>query len=415
MKRLYQFVTAIVVCAMGLPFFATGQMVADSVEMGATYANDIYYSMENGEVHSVDRNNWDVAFFTSPWSSEILVNDGAGAELRTYPNADTSSWDAIDTTGLHTWPVLYNDPDNWQNGAFSRFSTGHPDYGWGVYNTITHDVVGDSLYILTFADGTAKKVWILKKISTQNTYIFKYANLDGSNEVMETIACGDYTAKNFVYYSMHTGELLDREPASDTWDILFTKYVAILENGSPYPVTGVLNNVDVPANEFNEVGSDFDDWSSMPMDSTKSPIGYDWKYFDMGTFSYVVDDSTAFFVSNKSKDVYKLTFSVFDYMVGKVVFATGLVSPANIGDVKPLDQFHIYPNPASGSVTLEAIQGVVPEAVTITDLSGKIVFRSEQVNSLTRIDIGSIPSGMYLVTIQSGSEQYIQKLLINNN
>ncbi len=412
MKRLYQFVAAILLYGMIITDFAYGQMTVDSIVMGPSYANDIYYSMENGEVHSVDRDNWDIAFHTLTWSSEILINEGAGAELRTYPKADTSGWDAIDTTGLSTWPVLYNDEHEWLNGAFSRFTKGHPDYGWGVYNAITHDVVGDSLYILTFADGTAKKIWIQRKISTQNVYKFKYADLDGSNEVAETVGCADYASKNFVYYSLHTGELLDREPASGSWDILFTKYIAIQENGTPYPVTGVLNNIDVPANEFNEVGQDFDDWSAKPMDSTKSPIGYDWKYFNMGTFSYVVDDSTAFFISTRATDVYKLVFSVFDYMAGKVVFSKSMVSPATVGEVIKDGQFAIYPNPASGMITLQAVHGLQPEVVTILDLSGRAVLRTEATGATVRLDVSGIPSGMYLVSIRTGDQQHIQKLLI---
>ena len=51
-----------------------------------------------------------------------------------------------------------------------------------------------------------------------------YANLDGTDEVSETVVCSDYTDKNFLYYSLHTGEVIDREPAAASWDILFTKY-----------------------------------------------------------------------------------------------------------------------------------------------------------------------------------------------
>ena len=415
MRRLYQFIGAIVAFGLSLitPVFA--QLEADSVTMGAAYANDIYYSLENGEVQSVDRDNWDIGFYTSTWSAGIITNEGNGVELRLYPNADTTGWDNIDTTGLSTWPVLYNSPDLWEDGAFNRSAKNHPDYGWGVYNTINHDVVGDSIYILSFVEGSPKKIWIQRKISTQNTFIFKYADLDGSNEVNETVVCSDYTDKNFLYYSLQTQEVLDREPSSDSWDLLFTKYIAMLDGNVPYPVTGVLVNEDVPANRFDEVGADFDDWSSMPFDSTKVPIGYDWKYFDMGIFNYVVEDSIAFFVSNRNTDVYKLVFKGFDFMVGHFVFEKGLVSPAGFGEVRDRDQVRVFPNPASDNITLEMKPGVTPDAVTILDLAGRTVFSSRDLGQVTTFNLSGLPAGMYVIRVQDGREQYVQKLMINRN
>ena len=415
MKRLYQFVTAIVICALGMSSYAFAQMEADSIEMGGGYANDVYYSLENGEILTVDRTNWDIAFYTVTWSAGIIINEGNGVELRVYPNADTAGWSSVDTTGLSTWPRLYNSPEMWEDGAFNRSATNHPNYGWGVYNTITHDVVGDSIYILTFNEAPAKKIWIERKISTANTYMFKYADLDGSNEVSETVTCSDFTSKNFLYYSLQNQEVLDREPASESWDLLFTKYVAMLPGNVPYPVTGVLLNEDVPANRFDEVGPDFDDWSSVPFDSTKVPIGYDWKYFDMSIFSYVVEDSIAFFVSDRQTNVYKLVFNAFDYTIGKFVFDKSMISAAGLFEAKQADQFYLYPNPANGFVNLETINGMLPDAISIMDLSGREVYRANDVNQTTRLDLGDLPNGMYLVMLMAGEEQHVQKLLIQNN
>ncbi|MEZ5083046.1 MAG: hypothetical protein R2750_06320 [Bacteroidales bacterium] len=243
MKNVYYFVLVTLFFTSLISSKAIGQMQQDSVEMGPGYANDIYYSMQDGFISSVDRKNWDLGFYTSAWSAGIIINDGNGAELYLYPNADTSGWMSVDTTGLSTWTVLYNSVDDCEMGAFNINEKGHPDYGWGVYNTINHDVVGDSLYIIKLMNGSDamyKKLWIERKISIQNTYIFKYADLDGSNEHQETLVATPYTSKNFIYYSLQTNEVLDREPNSDSWDILFTKYNTILEEGSPYIVTGVV-------------------------------------------------------------------------------------------------------------------------------------------------------------------------------
>ncbi len=132
--------------------------------MGAGYANDVYYSFQNGTVKTVDRTNWDIAFFTPVFSAGVMINDGKGIVLYTYPKADTSGWNSVDTSGLSTWPGMYNSLDDWENGAFDRNAKGHPDYGWGVYNGINHNVVGDSIFIMKLSESVYKKFWLMKKI-----------------------------------------------------------------------------------------------------------------------------------------------------------------------------------------------------------------------------------------------------------
>jgi len=128
----------------------SGQAVnaLDSIVLGPGYANDIYYSFENGVVASVPRTNWDIGFHTTVWTAAIITNGAAGVNLYTYPKADTTGWNTVDTAGISSRTVLYDSEDDWEDGAFNRGAAGHPDYGWGKYNPINHDVVGDSVYIL---------------------------------------------------------------------------------------------------------------------------------------------------------------------------------------------------------------------------------------------------------------------------
>ncbi|MBT4189699.1 MAG: hypothetical protein HOE16_00755, partial [Lentimicrobiaceae bacterium] len=273
----------------------------DTLSMNPGYASDIFYSMSQGEVLNTPRAGWDMAFYTSAFSAGIIINEGSGVELYAYPNGDTSAWSSMDTTGLSSWTPLYNSPTDWEDGAFNRTSQGHPDYGWGVYNMITHSIVGDSLFVIKTEDGSFKKLWIVDKISVDNLYNIRFADLDGANQVDQSIDVKPFISKNFIYYSITNDELLDREP-SESWDMLFTKYIDLTTNSSgelvEYLVTGVTSNIGLHANKFTGVGPDFDDWISKPFDSLKNTIGYDWKSFDMQTFSWVVDDSIAFFVKD---------------------------------------------------------------------------------------------------------------------
>ena len=411
MKKLYLFCISALMLTITTNY-TNAQTEADSIMMGASYANDVYYSFANGEVHSVDRSNWDIGFYTNTWSAGVIVNDGKGIELRVYPAADTNGWNSIDTTGLSANPVLYNSVDSWEEGAFNVGSSGHPDYGWGKYNTITHAVVGDSIYIMKLADGSFKKFWIVKKVSVENTYYFRYANLDGTDEVNVTLNCNDYTDKNFVYYSIENGEVIDREPLSGAWDVLFTKYMGVLDGGVRYPVTGVLNNIDVPANRFEMVDPGFEDWTAAPMDSTKAPIGHNWKYFDMTQFTYIVEDSLVFFVRNFNKDVYKLVFSSFDYTVGKAVFEKSMVHASAVSEVSQNHQFVVFPNPATDHISIRPLNGFEGGEVRISDFSGKTVYSGNMGTLDTRVSVSNLKPGMYLLTVHSGNETAVQKLLI---
>ncbi len=387
-------------------------MEDDSVTMGNGYANDIYYSFENGEVTSVVRTNWDIGFYTSTWSAGIIINDGTGMELYLYPKADTSGWSSVDTTGLSTWSVLYNSTEDWEIGAFNRNELGHPDYGWGVYNTITHDVVGDSIYIMKWPNNVYKKFQVIKKVSTQNTYYFRYANLDGTDEVNEVIDCSSYTAKNFVYYSLTNQEVLDREPVSDSWDILFTKYNTILEDGSPYLVVGLLSNINVSSNRFDPVDESYNNWSALPMDSSRASIGYDWKAYSF-TSGWEVYDSTVFFVNGLDGNVYKLLFTGFEgTSSGKIVFEKSLASPAGISVVNEDPVFLIYPNPASDIVSIQRLNASEDQTFRITDLNGKEVFEGNLFDGKSTVNISRFNSGLYFIFIGNGSETSVHKLLI---
>ncbi len=228
--------------------------------------------------------------------------------LKIIGNADTTGWDNIDTTGLSSWKELYNSLEEWEDGAFNRNAKGHPDYGWGIYNMATHNLIGDSIYIVKFADESVKKLWIQSKNSGASTYYFKYADLDGANEVSEVVNCSDHADKNFLYYSMQTQEIIDRDPVSDTWDILFTKYMGV-SNGQPYILTGVVNNVSVKGNMFAPVDTGLFRLGCLRMDSMKITVGADWKYFDMEyILLYYRRFNRIFCYCNfKTEHIYKIT------------------------------------------------------------------------------------------------------------
>ena len=135
------------------------------VVTGAGYADDVYYSLENGTVTTVARNNWDIAFVTQQMSVSVLANNGSGVELYTYPEGDIDDWATVDTTGMD-WTPMYNSIETWDMGAFNANTIPGDDfdYGWGRYNMTTHTIIGDSIFIIRTLADSIMKVAIVQKI-----------------------------------------------------------------------------------------------------------------------------------------------------------------------------------------------------------------------------------------------------------
>ncbi|MEZ4906167.1 MAG: hypothetical protein R2771_00590 [Saprospiraceae bacterium] len=223
MKRNYYIFIALIFINFTAAFAQNSE--GKQVTTGAGYADEVYYSLANGDVKTVARNTWDIAFTTTKFDVTVLINDGFDTRLYEYPGADIGDWEDItDTTGLSSWDQLHNSEETWFWGAFNANSSGDFDYGWGEYNITTHNVEGNNIYIIILPDGTIKKIAIVQKNSIQNEWYFIYSDLDGGNFVEVSFDADDYTSYNFIHYSIVNQQFVEQEAASSDWDLLFTKY-----------------------------------------------------------------------------------------------------------------------------------------------------------------------------------------------
>ncbi len=240
----------------------------------------------------------------------------------------------IDTSGMSSWKPLYNSMATWDDGAFNMNQTGHPDYGWGVYNSITHGLSGDSIYLIQLQDGSFKQLAIEEKNSMANIYTFRFADIAGTNQVIEQARCVDNTDKLFLYYSIQNQKFEDRDPSNSAWDMVLTGFVDTSIN---YPVTGFLLNDKTKVSVFNAADSNaaansgIADTTIFKSDITE--IGYKWKKFT-GT-AYITFDTLVYFVKTSNADVYKLQMTYFQSGgsgKGRVGVRTQRLLP-NIGEV----------------------------------------------------------------------------------
>lgn len=392
MKKI---ILSIVVLAAGIS--STAQVIEDSVEIGAGYINQSYYNMETGEVSNVSNNNWDLAFDVSAFGATVRLNRRID-ELFVYPG-DTTNWETLDTTGHADWDTYANGYESWGQGAFNAPADPETaeDLGWGTYNSITHHTDGDRLFLIKMIGGAYKKVWIKKLAS--GTYTFQHANLDNTEQETATIVKSDYPTKNFAYYSLATAGELDREPASEEWDLVFTNYVDELAPGVYYGVTGVLSNMNTTVNKSDDVPVADANYTEGSFETNISEIGYDWKYFDMGVFSFVIEDSTCFFVQTQAGDLWKLTFTGFTgSSAGKYYFEKEKMESASIEEVQEA-LISVYPNPAAEVININAAEGAV-EQIELYGTNGQLVY-NQSVNgqSQAQLNVAELPEGFYLVRL----------------
>ena len=292
-----------------------GDLEISSVNMGQTYAEQIYFSLESNSVikHNL-LTDWDIAFSCQEDSHYLILNYAKFMRIAKLSDAD---FDTIDKTTVKEIP-----DEDW----LRDHSNGNPDSSaFGTYwsksgSSITLNP--DIIYIVDRGtDDKAKK---------QGTVKLKILSLDASSctlqfaDVKENISHTITVNKNPLYNFIHInfdneGSVIELEPPKDQWDIIFTKYTQLLytDEGEAmwYSVSGAyLNPYNVTAALIDSV--DFQSITSahtpnLQFSSDRNAIGHTWKSYDMETGSYLVNPKKVYLIKSVSNFIYKLHFMDF--------------------------------------------------------------------------------------------------------
>ncbi len=426
MKRIF---TTLFAIAIG--FSVNAQLgLQDSVFLGPGYINEVYYNTQTMNKITVAKNNWELGFQNSLMQAGIIVNHTYGVSVYHCPTATIAAFATLDTTGLATWAPLFNSDTTWSYGALNgiRNLSDPFDFGWGAYDIGSHSVGGNSVYIIKIVSGPPgpgaiteyRKLYIATK-TMFGDYIFRYANLDNTNDVTDTILQADYLGKNFGYYSLRNNTQIDREPTNTDWDILFTRYYEDVFPIGYYPVAGVLSNFGVQVAQASGVDVMYVDSLnySGAYATNMSQIGSDWKAFDQQTNSWSIADSLCYFIRNKAGQIVKITFTGFGGSVdGKIEFYNTAVPTAiNENSQAQLKSIALYPNVASEKTTLvfSSNSNQKFEAV-VSNINGQKVahynFSAGAGLNQKQIDVRDFNKGIYIVTLTNGTESLSQKLIV---
>lgn len=394
---------------------------------GAGYSNQIFYQLEDDASTTVANTDWDIAFTTIGFQDAgIHLNEAtssSGTELELYL-APTSDFDAIISENV-LGDRLLNDEISWDYGAFNsvRDPSNFADFGWGTYNPINNSVEGSTVYVLRLRDGNLKKFMIESLVGT--TYSFKHADLDGSNEVNLTVDKSNFSNTDLAFFSLASGTVTEAIPSTIDWDLLFTRYSTPLDDGSGnilnYLLTGVLSGQGTEVAQANGVDVTevaFEDYEA-ELSGELDVIGYDWKFFDLDNFQWLLPSDRAYFVKTRENRVWKIVFLDFvGSSTGEFTFEkTDLGVVNSVKENKYVADFGVYPNPASDLANFAFTAKTNGDAqLLLRNSLGQIVHQDNlAVQSgfqVQQVSVLGLPAGTYFATLQLGDSQISQPIVI---
>jgi len=432
MKKIVQILTVLLVTN----FTVSAQWVEDSVSMGPNYANNIYYTFGGSGIQKTEpSNNWHLSFAMSVIgdSAAVFANHQAGNEFVKVFNIHQpiSAWGNVtlaDTMGGDRMLAPYK---GWYDGTFNQIADPSAfNFGWGTYNFSSHDVIGDSMFIVRV--GTDYYKFAIDSLDGATAkWDFRLQKFGGSVQSYTVSKGNGFNNKLFAYFDITTGQTIDREPDVNDWDVEFITYPSYIPAGPGvgwYAVTGVLNNRGLGVAEARQFDldvakSDFDGgtatWANDWKKNEITTIGYDWKRFNSGNMTFAIADSLSYFLESKNGKVYQVQFTDFGgFMTGKANFRYRAVSnPLSVSKTNFIGEPSLYPNPAQNSTTVLFKSLKASDLkLTITGLTGKVLHQSvrKATNGLNawELNTSSLPTGNYIISLSNKEGATHQKMTI---
>lgn len=416
-------ITAILLFASFAP--ALQAQTTDQISTGAGYAKFAYYKLADGSSQQVPNEAWDIAFSNlGAQVAGIFINESTttsmGQPLQGMEVYDPYVFDfndVINPDDILPEYQLFNPESSWAEGAFNTVadSTNANDYGWGEYDPGQSKILGNRVFVLKLRNGEYRKIIFDEYDGAQ--FSFRVAKLDGSSQTSHTVGTAFGNGSPLAYFSLGPNGSNVVTPTG--WDLVFCRYVAILDAGGtlvPYFVTGVLSADSVQVARAAGVDPATVDYTAY-LDSFSSRldvINHDWKFFDLSQGWFVADDR-AYFVKTPQNDLYKLVFTAFGgstngtatvqrTYIGKLTAAHDL--PAGIGEVL------VYPNPATDRLCLSFTADISTKvSVRLLNEAGQTVRAGVSptragLNVLEINGLSALPPGVYTLNVQLPAGQF---------
>lgn len=408
----------------------------DTVYTGEKGALSTFYSLATQSKTTPAYNDWHLAisvrasaFPTSPLCGTTMrMNEPIGVNVYYVPNTSAAQFDNMDTTGYAQWTKLHDSDTALDEGVLNsnRDRSAIFDFGWGVYNSATHNVVGDSVYLIQLPNGELKKFTVIL-LQRDTAFDIKYANIDNSNKQIIHIGKRDYIGKQFVYLNMLNNTVADKEPLGTAWDLQFLRYDASdFIDGKHVPVIGVWLNKGLEAARRTHHDVTDNNYSNLTFSTEMNTIGWNWKRQinvmaiesgkteSEGLSVYALEDSTSYFIKARNGDYYKLVFTGYNAQSGVISFYTQNLSNAtaiNEAENTATLQTRVFPNPAGSQ--LNVFTPALPATLRVLDLSGRVVNELPATDNLTQLNTSALANGVYLLQTSYNGITTTNRFIIN--
>lgn len=410
MKKIFTLVLNLILFVSLLSAQEYGQ-----ASFGPNYSEQAFFRFSDLSADNLDNESWDLAFSVEgAFSVGVHFNEAVPASftgeapyLELYLAPVGSMDESIDLEAITD--TLYNPEASWDEGALNTMKDpdNQLDFGWGVYNPVDHSVNGDKVFVIKLRDNSYRKFEVTSLIA--GVYTFTYADLDGSNETVVTID-GSQFDSHLAFFSFETGETIE---SPGNWDLLFSRYITPLDAGGGevinYTVAGVLTGPGTQVAKAEGVlpsEANPEDYVDA-YDSQLDLIGHTWKYFDLGEFSWIIEDSLSYFVKTADEHLWKMIFIDFEgSSTGTATFEVEDLGTVDVQDpAGNVATLGIFPNPVEDHfvLSLELREQPSPFDIYIVDMTGKVVWqtRKKGVAGLNVYEVGGLnfPAGMYTLSV----------------
>lgn len=406
--------------------------VYDTVSLLPGVNQDVFYSMGNGISRQENNKNWHLAFSMSPVidSAAIWANHQSSNNFTKVFNIhkDKTQFATVGLADTSAATLQFNNDRGYFDGAFNSIASSNPfNFGWGTYDMTSHNVYGDSVFIVR-AGGTYYKLLIDSLNGFTSTYYFTVENISTASAPTSYVISKqpNYANRLFAYFNLGTGVDTNREPVNTSWDLWFGRYTTNSPGsgqGTNNNVVGVFLNKGVKCAKAAAVHVDtaYDYHTTYTVDSSLVSIGWNWKVFDLANSVYVCPDSVSYFITDKNAALWQIQFLAYGGSpTGKIEFQKRPVWPAAVANLpQQINQLAVVPNPVQNqmNVVIDSKEHM-SATIYLNDMMGRHVIELPVTlnNGLNayQLPVASLPSGQYMLQVNGVNWSMQYQVMITN-
>lgn len=296
-----------------------GDVNTNQIEMNSNYENQIYFDMSsNTQVSSNKYGDWDLGFQSF---DSYYIRQNTARVMNIVDLGEVNFDEVNENTALGE--TLIDVP----SGNLDSTAIGK----WWVEIDNGNVISKNHIYVIDRGSSHDRKSKKSKKVKMKilgaNESEFTIIFAEFGSTIIDTVKIKRIENRNFVTFSFDDGgKVNDLEPPSDSWDLLFTRYVELfdVEGFEVYPVTGVLINTRYCLVAEGDSTVDFKEItansiSELKLTNKRDEVGYDWKIVDINTGVYTLNPSKKYIIKDTEGFYYKLRFTSFYKVINENV------------------------------------------------------------------------------------------------